>query len=433
MSDELPADLAGLPHPNVFVKPVPPGWDEDRLRALFAAYGEVDSVRISPEGLRPGSSHAFIRFRDVDAAAAAIAGLRGAALDGAPVAVKLADADVAPRLESGLVASEWCYCRGLPPLAAREDVLALFAAHGAVLDVKHFPSTEHYKASGALVQMAAHDDAAAAIAALHGRVLPGAAQPLMVRYADSPAEKAAKAARKERAPRGGAGAPGAAGVLALQEALQRQLLELALAQGSGGLASAFGAPAAQALDVLSGAFGAYAAAPAPPPGLGGAGAPRGGAAAGCSVYVKGLPEGADKLWMYEKFARFGAVLSVRVLVDDATGRCNGVGFVNFSAPDAARAAHEAMNGVGMGDRLLHVMVQNGAPAGPGGGGYGSGSSGGGAGVGGWSNPASRTASRAPSGALVGGFAAGAPLAAVFAPGPPGVPANGHFGHGAVAW
>lgn len=39
----------------------------------------------------------------------------------------------------------------------------------------------------------------------------------------------------------------------------------------------------------------------------------------------------------------------------------GIGFVNYTSAEAARAAQEAMNGVSMGDRLLHVMVQN--PAG----------------------------------------------------------------------
>lgn len=92
--------------------------------------------------------------------------------------------------------------------------------------------------------------------------------------------------------------------------------------------------------------------------------PHGGA--GCSIYIKGMPEDADKLWLYEKFSRFGGILSVRVLLDEHTGRCNGIGFVNFTEPEGARAAHETMNGVSMGERLLHVMVQShGGARGPG--------------------------------------------------------------------
>jgi hypothetical protein len=40
------------------------------------------------------------------------------------------------------------------------------------------------------------------------------------------------------------------------------------------------------------------------------------------------------------------------------GRCNGIGYVNFTDPGAARGAQELMNGVDMGERLLHVMVQH---------------------------------------------------------------------------
>jgi RNA recognition motif-containing protein len=79
---------------------------------------------------------------------------------------------------------------------------------------------------------------------------------------------------------------------------------------------------------------------------------------GCSIYIKGMPEDADKLWLYEKFSRFGGILSVRVLLDEHSGRCNGIGFVNYTDPEGARAAHETMNGVSMGERLLHVMVQS---------------------------------------------------------------------------
>lgn len=114
-----------------------------------------------------------------------------------------------------------------------------------------------------------------------------------------------------------------------------------------------GLPAAAAL-----AQHAATAAPASSPGV------------GASIYIRGMPEDSDKLWLYEKFARragackwaccaflhgcgsrthaarhaaprrccslpalplcpclparrFGAISSVRLLIDDATGKCNG--------------------------------------------------------------------------------------------------------------
>lgn len=62
--------------------------------------------------------------------------LQGALLDGIPVMIKMADADMAPRIQSGLCASEWCYARGLPAHLNREDVMAIFTAYGPVKDLK---------------------------------------------------------------------------------------------------------------------------------------------------------------------------------------------------------------------------------------------------------------------------------------------------------
>lgn len=65
----------------------------------------------------------------------------------------------------------------------------------------------------------------------------------------------------------------------------------------------------------------------------------------------------DRLWLYEKFAPFGGVMSVRVLSTEA-GVCRGVGFINYSDPDSAARAVAAMNGMPMGgDRRLHVALQ----------------------------------------------------------------------------
>ena len=125
-------------HPNLYVKPVPPGWDEARLYEFFSAFGRIDSVRIShpAPGSRAGVPHAFVRFKDTDGAAAALENLQGTSLDGVAVTIKLADSDMAPRIQSGLSASEWCYIRGLPAHLNKDDVLALFSPFGPVKDLK---------------------------------------------------------------------------------------------------------------------------------------------------------------------------------------------------------------------------------------------------------------------------------------------------------
>lgn len=39
----------------------------------------------------------------------------------------------------------------------------------------------------------------------------------------------------------------------------------------------------------------------------------------------GMPLNADRLWVYENFARYGAVAGLRILIDESTGLCNGTG------------------------------------------------------------------------------------------------------------
>ena len=84
-----------------------------------------------------------------------------------------------------------------------------------------------------------------------------------------------------------------------------------------------------------------------------------------SLCVKGMPANADRLWMYENFARFGAVAGMRILIDEQSGMCNGTGFINFADQVAAERARQAMNGMRAGDRILHVVVQQSARPGSG--------------------------------------------------------------------
>lgn len=129
---------ASLPFPNIYVKPVPPGWDEARLYEAFGAFGDIDSVRIShpTPGSRAGVAHAFVRFRSTESAAAAITGLQGTAFDGIPVTIKLADSDMSPKVQSGLCASDWVYIRGLPAHLNKEDLVTMFLQYGQVKDLK---------------------------------------------------------------------------------------------------------------------------------------------------------------------------------------------------------------------------------------------------------------------------------------------------------
>ena len=95
--------------------------------------------------------------------------------------------------------------------------------------------------------------------------------------------------------------------------------------------------------------------------------------------------------LQDAFAAHGTVLEANLMMDRATGRPRGFGFVTMSTPEEAQKAISAMNGKELAGRALTVNVarpreeRSGGGGGGGGGrrgGYGGGGGGGGRGGGG---------------------------------------------------
>eukprot|EP01127_Copromyxa_protea_P004452 TRINITY_DN14313_c0_g1_i1.p1 TRINITY_DN14313_c0_g1~~TRINITY_DN14313_c0_g1_i1.p1 ORF type:complete len:335 (-),score=94.19 TRINITY_DN14313_c0_g1_i1:62-1066(-) len=63
-----------------------------------------------------------------------------------------------------------------------------------------------------------------------------------------------------------------------------------------------------------------------------------------SIFIANLPHDIDRGTLYSLFARFGAILDVRILTDKATGQGKGVAFIDYSLQESAVAAKEEMNG-----------------------------------------------------------------------------------------
>ena len=76
-----------------------------------------------------------------------------------------------------------------------------------------------------------------------------------------------------------------------------------------------------------------------------------------SVFIKNLPADTDKLYLYETFAPYGAISSVKVLTHENTGQCIGIAFVNYCHHASALDAISAMNGLTVGDKQLIVNIQ----------------------------------------------------------------------------
>jgi cold-inducible RNA-binding protein len=90
--------------------------------------------------------------------------------------------------------------------------------------------------------------------------------------------------------------------------------------------------------------------------------------------------------LQDAFAAHGTVVEANLMMDRATGRPRGLGFVTMSTPEEAQKAIDALHGKELGGRALTVNIARPREERPGGGGGGRrdfrGGSGGGGGGGG---------------------------------------------------
>mmetsp|Transcript_27234 Transcript_27234/g.68544 ORF Transcript_27234/g.68544 Transcript_27234/m.68544 type:complete len:429 (-) Transcript_27234:339-1625(-) len=341
----------GLPHSNLYVKNIPEDVTEDQLAALFRVYGTVDSCRLV-RNLKTGSSrgYGFVRYNTVEQARTAISALNGhTTAAGTRLEVKFADSDAGPKgakAVPGTTPSDNLYLRNLPTSWGETELVNLFKPLGDIVECRILNAGQSgdpaVRGMGALVRMASVDQATAAIEGLGQQVPPGGTLPLIVRYADTAEDKAR---RQQRQIRGAA--PAAPGRYSPYSPPHAGGPTGMVRPMSGNLPAGFqGFNPTGMPDNMMGGGGMMGG----PPDMGG-GTPY------TSLYVKNLPPEADKLFLYEKFAPHGAIASVRVMTDDATGVCKGVGFVNYVDHAAALEAIRDLHGLQLGDKQLHVSLQ----------------------------------------------------------------------------
>jgi RNA recognition motif-containing protein len=80
------------------------------------------------------------------------------------------------------------------------------------------------------------------------------------------------------------------------------------------------------------------------------------------LYVGNLPYQTEETELQELFGQFGAVESVRVMRDMATGRARGFAFVEMATDEEAQAAAGKLNGHQLAGRTLTVNEARPKPA-----------------------------------------------------------------------
>ena len=75
-----------------------------------------------------------------------------------------------------------------------------------------------------------------------------------------------------------------------------------------------------------------------------------------NIYVGNMSFDSADADLEQAFAAFGTVNQAKVIVDRATGRSRGFGFVEMPKDEEAQAAIEALNGSELGDRVITASV-----------------------------------------------------------------------------
>ena len=194
-------ETTGTPHPNVFVRGIPLEWSEHELVTLFENFGKLTSVRLVRHNTKKSSlGYGFVRYERVEDAAEAIEALGEVMVGGQRMQVKLADSDAGPPATStvsGLTPCDSCYVKHVPAFYTKEQLVRLFTMFGKVVDVKMYPCLDSFRGYSALLKMDSIESARKAVDGAHGLQPEGALHSLIVRYAESAAEKKARLGRND--------------------------------------------------------------------------------------------------------------------------------------------------------------------------------------------------------------------------------------------
>ncbi|HEY6727861.1 MAG TPA: RNA-binding protein [Polyangiaceae bacterium] len=74
------------------------------------------------------------------------------------------------------------------------------------------------------------------------------------------------------------------------------------------------------------------------------------------LYIGNLSFSTVEEQVRDAFAEFGRVANVSLIIDRATGRSRGFGFVEYESADSAQHAIDSMNGAMLDGRALTVNI-----------------------------------------------------------------------------
>ncbi|NWQ72069.1 ELAV2 protein, partial [Neopipo cinnamomea] len=273
---------------NLIVNYLPQSMSQEELRSLFGSLGDIESCKLVRDKVTGQSlGYGFVNYVEAGDADRAIGALNGLKLQTKTIKVPLGGHGEAPGGAPGGVS------RGVGFIRFDKRVEAEEAVRG-----------------------------------LHGQKPFGAAEPITVKFANTPGQKSGGALLSL--------CPGARRYGALHPPPQRFRLDNLLNVAYG--VKRFSPLAIEAVPALAGV------------GLGTPGP-------GWCIFVYNLAPEADESVLWQLFGPFGAVTNVKVIRDFATNKCKGFGFVTMTNYEEAAMAIASLNGYRLGDRVLQVSFK----------------------------------------------------------------------------
>lgn len=308
---------------NLIINYLPQTLTDEEFRSLFTSIGPIKSskiVRHKATGYSYGFG--FVDYQGAGDAARAVDTLNGLQLQNKKIKVAYA------RPGGETIKHANLYIRGIPKHYPPDQAEKLFADFGRLIQFRVLKDDAGGTNKG--VAFALYDlreNAEAAMTALSGQTLPGATEPLLIKFAEDNSKKL-------RPPGRGGQLVGGAG----------------LGGGAGG-GPMRGAQGRYRYNPLTGSY-QY------PMGGMGAGAQVAGAdGAGHVLFVYNIGTDTDEKSLWQLFAQYGSVTKVNIIRDTATGLSKGFGFVTMANYQDCVWAIEALNGFRYAGRPLQVSFK----------------------------------------------------------------------------
>jgi len=305
---------------NLIVNYLPQTMTQEEIRSLFSSIGEVESCKLIRDKLSGQSlGYGFVNYVRSEDAEKAINTLNGLRLQNKTIKVSFA------RPSSDAIKGANLYISGLPKSMNQQDLENLFSPFGRIItsrilcdsmtDVWSSPSGVS-KGVG-FIRYDQRVEAERAIQKLNGSIPEGATDPITVKFANNPSSNI-----KAISP------------LAAYLSPQRRF--------AGPIHHATGR---FRYSPMSGDLLANTLLP---------GAVNG---AGWCIFVYNLAPDTEESILWQLFGPFGAVQSVKVIMDLQTNKCKGFGFVTMTNYDEALVAIQSLNGYALGNRVLQVSFK----------------------------------------------------------------------------